>query len=151
MSYWTNMSPRERMLIIVAGFLTCILLVSLLIVRPVIAMQAEARAAYEDAAETYVLVQRAAQQPRENQNTNPSALRTVITDTASGRGIIVNRINSNGAVLDISLADTEVAVLYGWIAELERNHNVIVRDATIRPAGNGRVVSARLGVVGGGA
>lgn len=145
---WSGLSARERLLIIVATALIVVLVLVMVIIRPTLGMRGEARAAYEDAVQTSLLVNRAAAQPSQGE-VDLSSLRTTITSTASSSGIIINRINSEAALIDLSINDADPAKLYAWLNRLKEQHNIVVRDAMLRPSTGGQTVTARLAVTRG--
>jgi len=143
---WKQFSPRERLLIIVACALFVILLLSLVVIRPVIGMRNDARAAFDDAIETNILVSRAAAAPNRDAVPELSSVRTIKTNSAAQTGIVVERISTDQNEISVTLNDVEPARLYGWLARLESNNGIVVSDASIRPTANGEKVTATVGM-----
>ena len=148
-AWWNDLSARERQLLMIGGAVVAFAVLFFLIIRPLTTYRQNAMLDYDRAVSTYRQVTIAAAAPQEGA-LDPAALRSVITSSAQASGIVINRISSQGAVLDVSIAGTSPARLYGWIAGLEAQHNVHVQSAQLRPSSeNG--VTARLTLMGGGA
>lgn len=148
--FWSQLAPREKQLIAIAGVLLAILILTLLVIRPALAYRTDGRQAYDDAVRTYVSVGRAAQVTGQAASADPSAIRSILTQTAQRSGIVINRINSQSDLIDMSIADVDATQLFSWLAFLEGQHGIVVRTGTVRPGGETGLVSARLTVASGG-
>ncbi len=146
---WTRLSPRERILVALAGGLLVILLLSMVVIRPILSFQSSARADYDAATETYQYAVRAARTPSTGGDIDISSLRTILTRSANQNGIIIERFNAQGDALDLSVGPTTTQRLYVWLATLNNEHGVTVREASLRPAGDGQNIAARLTVAKG--
>jgi general secretion pathway protein M len=146
---WNERSPRERLMLTVGAALVGLVLVYYVILLPLLNFRDGARQRYEDAVATYGLVDQAAARPADGGTMDASALRSVLTRTAQENGIVVNRINSEGDGVDLTISGASMRQVYGWLAFLYNEHGVRVTDGQIQPASDGRNVNARLTVRGG--
>lgn len=149
-AWYTSLSVRERTLVMIAGGLVGIFVLLTFIIQPLISYRTSARADYLNASATYSTVMRAAASPATAGRSDPSGLRSILTRTAARSDVVINRINSEGAQIDLSISNVAAGRLYGWIGLLQTEHNVLVQEAQIRPASDGRTVTARLTVAMGG-
>ncbi|MEM6648678.1 MAG: type II secretion system protein GspM [Pseudomonadota bacterium] len=141
---WDAMNPRERLLISVAVGLITILLILVIVIRPALSFQQSQRDAFDRAFETALVVQRAVAAGKAAQNDDDSSLRSILTSTATQNGIVINRINVQEGAIDLSVANTTIARLYGWLDRLERDQNVYVQEGSLRPSNDGLAITARL-------
>ena len=148
-AWWQDLSERERQLIMIGGGVVAAALVLFLVVSPLLSFRNEARADYTSAAETYRRVVLAAAAAGNEGTSDPAAVRSVVTSTANRSGIALDRIASDGGVIDISIGNTQAARLYGWLTALEEQHQIVVRNAQIRSSGT-QGISARMTLAPGG-
>ncbi|WOI54376.1 type II secretion system protein GspM [Parvularcula sp. LCG005] len=144
--YFERLSVREKILILVMIGLIGVLVLTTLIVRPVLGYRANARDSFKDAAEIHALTARAAAAPSTTFDDNGSSLRAALTNTAAESGIVINRLNSQGAEIDVSIGNTTTVRLYAWLARLANEHQVFVQDGAIQPSADGTTITARLTV-----
>ncbi|MEM9232628.1 MAG: type II secretion system protein M [Pseudomonadota bacterium] len=147
-AWWFDLSSRERVMIMIGGAVLVLALFLIMIVRPLNDYRERSIAEYDRAVSTHKQVTLAAAAPQDDA-LDAATLRSILTSTANANGIIINRISSQENALDVSVAGTRTSRLYGWIAVLEEQHNVMVQDAQLRPANEGGV-TARLTLVSGG-
>lgn len=150
LSLFENLSPRERLLVSVAAIMLLGLLLALAVVQPALSYRAQQQVAFEEALETASLVRRAAAAATVAPTGDEASLRSIVTGSADRNGIVINRINSEGNVVDISVANTTAGRLYGWLDRLEREAKVYVQEASLQPTRDGRALTARLTLAKGG-
>ncbi len=143
-AWFTALSQREKLLIVGGAALIGVVLFAMMVMGPVLRFQSTARLAYDDASTTYQLVARAAESPSGDNSLDSSAMRSILTRTAGRSGVVINRINSNGAEIDLSISNINTGRLYGWLGLLQLEHKIVVREAQIRPSNDGSTVTARL-------
>lgn len=141
MSWWQDLSARERLLIAICAGVIALAMLVFLVIRPIGEYRANAVVEFEQATETYKRVQLAAASPRQEGSTDFSELRSLLTRTAQSSGIVINRIATRNQVMELSTAGSTPARLYGWLALLEEQHQVHVQVAQIRPASGNNVTA----------
>lgn len=67
-----------------------------------------------------------------------------VTDSARGAGLTLRRIESDGALTRLVLADAEFAALIDWLAMLERDHALIVSSIEVDRRPEPGTVAARI-------
>lgn len=142
-AWWSDLSRREQLLIMIAAGLAGILFVSMLVVRPLGQWRIDAARNTESARDGYELVASAAALSGRStamapQNTVP--LRQAITVSAAEAGVELIRIGTetNGQIEtqpDVASGDQ----LFQWFANLEAQYGVIVAFADIQSATDGAV------------
>ena len=143
---WSAFSPRERLLIGVAGALLVVLLLSVLVFRPLANARANGMAAFEEAAITRAAVARAAGSGSTANGPAPD-LRAVAQTSADAFGIVVDRYDFQDDAVDLTVSDVDAPTLYAWLTTLEEE-GIAVREAQLR-AGDDGLVTARLTLAGG--
>lgn len=143
MTWWTDLSGREQILIGVAGVLFAVFFVSLAVVRPLSQWREDAAARAEAAREGYELVASAAavgaDAPAPGQ-AGGAPLRQAVLQSASAGGVELVRISNTGDVqLEVQTQPVDGEVLYRWLETLERRHGVSVVFADIARGDAGAV------------
>lgn len=145
MSWWNDLSARERALVAVAGGLAALLVISLLIVRPLISWNASAERRAAQARDAYELTAAAAAvagPASSASGTENAPLRQAIISTAGAAGVELVRIGSaSDTQIEIQAAPVDAEVLFNWFAELERRYGVKVTFADMSRGEGGRVNS----------
>ncbi len=142
-AWWSDLSRREQLLIMIAGGLAGVLFVSMLVVRPIAQWRSDAGRDVARARDGYELVASAAALAGRStapapQHTVP--LRQAITVSAAEAGIELIRIGTetDGQIEtqpDLASGDQ----LFRWFAELEAQYGVIIAFADIQNTGDGAV------------
>ena len=140
---WAAFSPRERTLLMVAGGLAALFLLSILVLRPMAQARADGLAAYQSAVQTRAAVARAVRSGGRG-GAATGDLRGVASSTADARGIVIDRYDFQDGAVDLTIAAVAAPTLYAWLATLETDHGVVVREAAIRTGGEAGQVTARL-------
>ena len=141
---WQAFSPRERLLLGVAGGLALVLLLTVLVIRPLAGARADGIAAFAEAAETRAAVARAVGSGGQASAPNTGPLRNVVEETATGAGVVIDRYDFQGDGVDLTISDVDAPTLYAWLGELSAAHGVVVREASVRASGEEGLVTARL-------
>lgn len=132
-AWWSDLSPRERYLLMIAGGLLLVLAFSFLILKPLGDWQADSKNRAASARDGYELVATAAavSQPEEQAAPrNNIPLRQAITGTAQQREIVLVRIGAetNGQI-EVQPEPTNGEALFTWLEELEKTYGVSVAFA----------------------
>lgn len=146
--WWSDLSARERMLIVVAGALAAALILSLLVVRPMIGWNAAAERKANAARDAYELTAAAAAVSGPSSSgpagANNAPLRQAVITTAGNAGIELVRIGSaSDSQIEIQAAPADAEVLFNWFAELERRYGVSVTFADMS-RGEGGLVNSQV-------
>lgn len=149
-AWWNNMAPRERLLILVAGILTVIIIGWQFFLAPSMSARAEASARLSDADRTlsriqegYIL-QRAlgAASPTNARPTssNIEAFKASVTESAGSVGLAIARLqgnDSNNVRLVFEGADPRLIFL--WLEDVQANYSGQVTRFSMEQAGGGLV------------
>ncbi|WP_031549644.1 type II secretion system protein GspM [Parvularcula oceani] len=144
---YARLSPRERLLVLLAAALLGVLILWFAVFGPILAARDAAKASYAEAAQTYALVQRAAATPRTETPGSAEPLRSVLSQTAAQAGLTIDRYDIQENAIDLTVASTAADTLYSWLGELSRRHGIVVREGTVREVGEGGEITARLTLV----
>lgn len=143
--WWTDLSARERMLVMIAGGLAAALILSLLVVRPLIGWNASMERKAELARDAYELTAAAAAVSGPSSSGpagNNAPLRQAVITTAGNAGIELVRIGSaSDSQIEIQAAPADAEVLFNWFGELERRYGVSVTFADMTRGEGGYVNS----------
>jgi len=142
-AWWSDLSRREQLLIVVAGGLAGVLIVSMLVVRPLAQWRSDAARDAARARDGYELVVSAAALAGRSTATAPQntiPLRQAITVSAAAAGIELIRIGTetDGQIEtqpDLASGDQ----LFQWFANLEAQYGVTVAFADIQNTADGAV------------
>lgn len=143
-AWWTSLTQREQILIAVAGTLALLFLIFQFVVRPSWDTKERAERAYSNALEEWNAVQIVAGTGTTTRSFSTSglALQTVVTNTADTYSLTITRLlpdESNN--LSVWFDSVESQSLYSWLKELETNHGIRVRQATVRQDVEGDTIS----------
>ena len=145
---WHALPPRDRLALgLLGGFLLLVLL-SLLLWRPVSQNLEQARGFLQQQRALHAYLQEHAPQVRALQgkpqvSIDPTALQGLITGSAAGQGLNIERLDNQGdGGLQVSLQPTDFARLLRWLISLEEQ-GVRVEEAGLERAEKG-LVSTRL-------
>lgn len=145
MSLLSNLSKRERILVLIVLPLVVLVAGYRFVWQPIEASRAQARADIS----AFRLVQDTAALARQGGApvavaVNDTPLPTRITGSARDAGLTLRRIEPEGQGIRVTLDETPFATVLQWLADLEETHDVAVRAIEVdrRPAPG--VVSARL-------
>lgn len=142
-SWWHDLSLRERVMSLVAAALAVVLLLSLGVVRPLAQWRFDAQSSVRSARDAYELTAAAAAvstgaAPIASDARTP--LRQVFVATADSAGIELVRIGSeNNGQLEIQIAPLSGDVLFAWLSDIERQYSVSVAFADIARGEDGAV------------
>jgi type II secretory pathway component PulM len=149
MSWFEQLSPREKVLIGVMSALVGVLLISLLIIRPIMGFSQNARSNFEYEQNTARLVDSAV--ANAGQQTNNSAvlsaaeLRRQISTEARRAGLRQGGISNNDDdTVTVSFAGVPSGALLAWLGEMEQAKGIAVQEARISKSRTGELVDARL-------
>ncbi len=147
MTWWTDLSRREQILIGVAAALFAAFVLSLMVARPLMQWREDAAARAAAARDGYELVASAAAigaaRPAPGE-TSGAPLRQAVLSSASAGGVDLVRITNAGETqIEVQTQPVDGDVLYQWLATLERRHGVSVVFADIA-RGEGGAVNAQV-------
>ncbi|MFC2953313.1 type II secretion system protein GspM [Marinicaulis aureus] len=143
MSWWHDLSARERLLILIAGGLAGLLFLSLGIMRPLADLRSDAARKASSARDGYELTAAAAAVAGGSDATAPQGaapLRQAILETARGAGVELARIGSeNNGQIEIQVAAVSGDVFFEWLALLQNRYGVSIAFADIARGEDGMV------------
>ncbi|MAW81208.1 MAG: hypothetical protein CMI63_13295 [Parvularcula sp.] len=143
MTWWTDLSQRERLMILIAGALAAVLFVSLAIVRPFADLRSDAARKAAAARDGYELTAAAAAVAGVSDTTAPqdgAPLRQAVLQSARAAGIEVVRIGAESdGQLEIQAAPVNGDVFFEWLAQVQGNYGARVAFADIARGEDGMV------------
>ncbi|MEL6359785.1 MAG: type II secretion system protein GspM [Pseudomonadota bacterium] len=136
--FWTQLSDRERQLIIAGAGVALFFVVVQFVVMPLLDWRKDRLAAAESAESTYdLVVEAASRKPVAQSSTasNPNAskpIRNVLSETAtqSGVNLIYVNVRPDGAV-DANATNVDPATLFAWFSSMEAGFDVRLLRADI--------------------
>lgn len=148
MDLWTERSPREKLLIAIAGVIVLFIILLRLVVLPVVDAKEVAQLRADRAARTLesLSAQPAIQSaggPSSARAQDPDAIRRAILETASSRGLTIARVlvDDQGSVI-VQVDDAPAGSVFSWLLDLRRVSDAQILRATINETGNGFVRSS---------
>ncbi len=144
---WTERTPREKLLIAIAGAIVLFIILLRLVVLPIVEARDVAQLRADRAARTLESLSRLpsvqdAGTPTSAGAQDPDAIRRAILETASSRGLTIARVlvDDEGRVI-VQVDDAPAESVFDWLLDLRRSSDVQILRATINEAGNGFVRS----------
>ena len=147
-AWWQDLSGRERVMILVAGGLAGVLVLSLGVIRPLADWRASAAREAQMARDGFELTATAAAiaggaDAGSNQAQVP--LRDALIRTANASGIQIVRLGADtGNALDVQIEPVNGDVLFAWLADLENRYGVTVAAADLSRGKDGIVTPQML-------
>ena len=142
-AWWSDLSRREQMLVMAAGALAGVLLLSLLVVRPLTQWRADAARDADRARDAYELVASAAAISGQSMTSAPqmaTPMRQAITQSAAEAGIEILRIGAEtDGQIETQPGITSGDQLFQWFARLESEYGVTVSFADISSGADGAI------------
>lgn len=143
MTWWHDLSARERLMILIAGALAGVLFLSFAIVRPLADLRADAARKASSARDGYELTAAAAAVAGGGEASAPESrapLRQTVLETARAAGIEIVRIGAeNNGQLEIQAAPVNGDVFFAWLAQLQGRYGATVAFADIARGEDGMV------------
>lgn len=141
-AFWSERSPRERLMLGALGALVLVLGYGFLALRPLHAAAAAAQTRLDRAVGDLIAVRSLA--PGSGAPpagpTDPAALRAVVSETAAQAGLAVARIAPEGErALTLTLDSVGAQALFGWLRTLEAERGVRIERVALQPAAEERV------------
>ena len=135
MTWWADLSKRERLLVAVAAALFLVLFVSLFVMRPIAQWREDAADRAASARDGYELVASAAAvgaaAPASGQ-ASATPLRQAVLSSAAAAGIELVRIsNAEDGQVEVQSQPVDGARLYAWLETLEKRYGASVVFADI--------------------
>ena len=146
---WQAMPPRDRLALGLLGGFVLLVLLYLMAWRPVSQNLEQARSFLQQQRALHSYMQAHAPQAQAMQgqpqvSLDPARLQGLVTASAAGQGLNVERLDSQGdGGLQISLQATEFSRLLRWLVSLEEQ-GVRVEEAGLERADKGLVTSRLL-------
>lgn len=149
-TWWNNMAPRERLLILVAGVLTVIVIGWQFVLAPSLSARAEASTRLQEAdrtlsriQESYIL-QRAlgAASPSNARPTsaNIEDFKASVTESAAGLGLAISRLQGNDSNnVRLVFEDADPRLVFRWLEDIQANYSSQVTRFNMEQAGSGLV------------
>lgn len=149
-TWWTEMAPRERLLIAVAGFLTVIVIGWQFVLVPSLNARAEAQVRLDTADRTLSRIQESyilkrAQGAAAPNNARPTSgniddFRANVTSAASDMGLAIARLQGNDAnSVRLIFENVDPRMIFVWLEAVQSNYSGQVRRFNMEQAGNGLV------------
>ena len=144
--WWNDLSSRERLLVIIAGVLAGVLLLSLGIMRPLAEWRASAASNANAARSAYELTAAAAAVAggRDESATPSGSLRDALVASTRAAGIVLVRIGSDADNrIEVQIEPVAADIFFAWLAELENRYGVTLSTADLA-RGQGGVVTPQV-------
>jgi general secretion pathway protein M len=140
---WQQLPPRDRMALALLGGFVLLALLYLMIWQPVARQGQDARSYYQQQRELHAYLQANAdlarqQAGRPQADLAPDQLQGLVTQSAKEHGLTIERFDSDGDGLLVSLAQAPFANLLRWFSELEAQ-GVRLAEVSLDRAENGKV------------
>ncbi|MES2817677.1 MAG: type II secretion system protein M [Pseudomonadota bacterium] len=150
---WQQLAPRERLSLMLLGGFVLLALLYLLLWQPVSRDLANARSYYQAQRELNAFLIQNAAQAREQSavptiDLAPEQLQGLVTQNAQQHGLVVERFDSDGEGLRVSLVKASFEALLRCFADLQAQ-GVLLSEVSLDRAGDG-LVDARLTLSTGG-
>lgn len=143
MTWWTDLSARERLMIMIAAGLAGLLLLSLGIIRPLADFRSDAARKAASARDGYELTAAAAAVAGGGDTAAPQGgapLRQAVLESARAAGIEIVRIGSeNNGQLEIQAAPVDGDIFFNWLALMQSRYGASVAAADIARGEDGVV------------
>lgn len=146
--WWSEQTPRERLLVVAAFVLTSALALQFLVVSPMREGRARAQSSYDSAIAALeeirqgVAVARSQSAAASPERIAPENLRAMLTAAAARRGILINRVQPTDEGVDLRIDEADPEALYAWLYEMTQERNVRIRRASVRHESGGAGVRA---------
>lgn len=141
--WWQDLSARERMLVLIAGVLAGVLLMSLGIVRPLAEWRASSAQSAQSARDAYELTAAAAAVAGGVDDRAPLAqtpARDAFVRTTASAGIRLVRLGAeNNGQIEVQIEPVSGDVLFAWLAELENRYGLAIAFADLSRGQSGVV------------
>ncbi len=159
-NWWKSMAPRERLLIAIAGILTCVVVGWQFVLVPSMAARAEAEARLNEADRTLARIQErygmqralGAAAPTNARPTSASIedFKAAVTGTAGNVGLAIARLQGNDSnSVRLVFEDVDPRLIFVWLESVQANHAGQVTRFNMEQAGGG-LVRASVDLVPGG-
>ena len=148
--WWSNMAPRERVLIGIAAALTIIIVLWQFILMPSLSARAEASARLADADRTLSRIQESyilkrAQGAAAPTNARPSSrnideFKASVTGAAGDIGLAIARLQGNDeSSVRLIFEDADPRLVFVWLEDVQARFSGRVTRFNMEQAGNGLV------------
>lgn len=143
-AYWNKREPRERMLIAICLVLAAAVALSNLVVRPLLAVRAEARADIRTYEGLNARLRAAGPALGGQGNRRGGDAMAMLTGSASEYGIALQGSEPEGEAIRVGIAEVPFDALVRWIADIEGSSDLRVIEARLERGPATGLVSARL-------
>ena len=158
--WWTQLAPRERQLIAVAGALTALILGWQLLFQPMMKARAEARASLETADRQLSQIQEEFMRQRARGSASSSsaqptpngidAFKAAVTGSAGDIGLSIARLQGNDtSSVRLVFENADPRLIFVWLEDVQAKHAAQVARFSMEQAGAG-LVRANIDLVAGG-
>lgn len=148
--WWSNLAPRERLLIAIAGGLTAIIIFWQFILVPSLDARAEAKARLHEADRALAQVQEMYGMQRAlgavtSANARPTSgsiddFKAAITGAAGDIGLSIARLQGNDTTsVRLVFEDVDPRLIFLWLESVQANHSGQVTRFNMEQAGGGLV------------
>lgn len=154
-AWWVSRTDRERVLLSIMGGLVGVFVLWFGVAGPVMDQRQRAETRFARAAADLAFVQDAVLRVSPAQGAieagGPSAassqqsVRAIVGATHSAAGLVVDAVTPSGDdEAAVRLDAAQPAVLFAWLEQLQRDHGVVVLQASVRRSARDDTVTANL-------
>ncbi|MEM6913780.1 MAG: type II secretion system protein M [Pseudomonadota bacterium] len=138
-----NLSERERVLVVAAAGLLVVVIVLFGIINPVHSYRDNARQRFVEAERMSALSGKIAQASQQTQR-NSGSLRSLVTQRARQRDLVIARIADADDSVDLVFSDEPYDAFFDWLQALTEEDGLIVQEALVRPGSRPGSVNVRM-------
>ena len=149
-AWFDDLEPRERLLLLVAGVLTLVVAVWLIVVMPTVSANQAAHQRYDASARALDVVAAGLAQVDKNQvaagdvaEQDADHLRWRVVDSAQFLGLEPAQLRSeNDGSVSAVFRDTDPRLVFAYLQLLSTRESIIPRTANLSRADNGRITAS---------
>lgn len=149
-TWWTELAPRERLLVMIAAGLTALAVIWQFVLVPAVGARDAARERAELASRDLTRLQHAFMEKRAGgavsanlpgqSQLSPEGFKSAVTGAASDKGLSIARLQSGeGAEIGLVLEPSDPRLIFAWLEEVETRHGGRITRLTMEQAGGGAV------------
>lgn len=146
--WWSERSLREQVLLGALAAVAIFTLLLVLVIAPLRAIREDARMDIRNAALLEARVRSAGPDLALQGAVRRGTASAILTDSAAAGGVVIERIEPDGADTRVVLGDTTFEQVIKWIANVEQSSRLRIVQAQIERKGAPGIVSTTLVVAG---
>ena len=138
------LSQREKLLVLGLGLLLAGFVIMIAVVQPIQAFEERTRDRFA-AAQRMVALAETLETPAAEDSQSQRSLRSVVTESARQRSLVITRINASGeGVFELNIAGAPYGAFYTWLDGLRVEESVSVQEAFVTPGDTPGTLDVRL-------